>query len=335
MPVVALVHQVAREVWWYEAPLPAALLGRFVLERHWLRRYRHTAVLTVSESSRQSLADFGLHRVSIVPEGVDVTPRTTHPAKAAEPTLVFCGRMVRSKRPQHAIAAFTAVRERFPDARLVLIGTGPLEARLRKRAPDGVEFVGRVSQDRKYELMARAHAIVATSVREGWGLVVSEAAALGTASVAYDVAGLRDSVAAAGGWLSRPAPDALGDLIGDLLPMLVADPPAPRPWGGAASWDDVADAFLAHARAAVGLCRSPVTDELDSVGPLAVGGTQPMNAESNPRQLRRTDEERRPHARRVPREPGRAGSSVPSRSSSSTTAPPTTPSTSREVTATS
>src|SRR5439155_13865301 len=69
VPVVALVHQVAREVWWYEAPLPVAVLGGFVFERHWLRRYRHTAVLTVSESSRQSLADFGLHRVSIVPEG--------------------------------------------------------------------------------------------------------------------------------------------------------------------------------------------------------------------------------------------------------------------------
>src|SRR5205814_513562 len=133
-------------------------------------------------------------------EGVDIAPGTTRPAKAAEPTLVFCGRLVRSKRPHQAIAAFTATRDRFPDARLVLIGTGPMEDRLRKHAPAGVEFVGRVSQDRKYELMARAHAIVATSVREGWGLIVSEAAALGTPAITYDVAGLRDSVAAAGGW---------------------------------------------------------------------------------------------------------------------------------------
>src|SRR5204863_3055881 len=113
----------------------------------------------------------------------------------------------------------------------------PMEDRLRKHAPAGVEFVGRVSQDRKYELMARAHAIVATSVREGWGLIVSEAAALGTPAITYDVAGLRDSVAAAGGWLSRPNPDALGDMIGAVLPTLVAEPPESRLWGGAACWE--------------------------------------------------------------------------------------------------
>ena len=57
--------------------------------------------------------------------------------------------------------------------------------------------------------MARAHVHVATSVREGWGLVVSEAAALGTPTVAYDVPGLRDSTRAAGGVVVPPTPDAL------------------------------------------------------------------------------------------------------------------------------
>ena len=101
-------------------------------------------------------------------------------------------------------------------------------------------------------------------MREGWGLIVSEAAALGTPAITYDVAGLRDSVAAAGGWLSRPNPDALGDMIGAVLPTLVAEPPEPRPWGGAASWDHVADAVLERARAAAGLCRRAATDDVDA-----------------------------------------------------------------------
>ena len=51
-------------------------------------------------------------------------------------------------------------------------------------APEGVEILGRVDEQEKLERMARAHVHVATSSREGWGLVVSEAAALGTPTIA-------------------------------------------------------------------------------------------------------------------------------------------------------
>lgn len=65
---------------------------------------------------------------------------------------------------------------------------------LKKSAPTGVIFFGQVSHDKKLELMRRAHLILVPGVREGWGLVVIEANAMGTPSVAYDVNGLRDSV---------------------------------------------------------------------------------------------------------------------------------------------
>ena len=52
-PVVALIHQVAREVWNYDVPRPLALLGRYVLEPRWLRSYRDVPVLTLSRSSRE------------------------------------------------------------------------------------------------------------------------------------------------------------------------------------------------------------------------------------------------------------------------------------------
>ena len=42
--------------------------------------------------------------------------------------------------------------------------------------------------------MSRAHIILVPGIREGWGLVVTEANAMGTPAVAYDVPGLRDSV---------------------------------------------------------------------------------------------------------------------------------------------
>jgi glycosyltransferase involved in cell wall biosynthesis len=93
--------------------------------------------------------------------------------------------------------------------------------------------------------MATAHALVCTSVREGWGLVVSEAAAVGTGTVAYDVPGLRDSVGATGGTLVAPTPEALGVA---LLPIAYDPASAPRPVAtGTAPFSDVADALLAGA----------------------------------------------------------------------------------------
>jgi hypothetical protein len=69
VPIVAVIHQVAREVWRYESPWPISILGRYLLEPAWLRAYRDVPVVTVSESSRESLAEYGLRRITVVPEG--------------------------------------------------------------------------------------------------------------------------------------------------------------------------------------------------------------------------------------------------------------------------
>jgi len=69
VPIVAVIHQVAREIWRYETPWPISVLGRYLLEPAWLRAYQDVPVVTVSESSRESLAGYGLRRVTVVPEG--------------------------------------------------------------------------------------------------------------------------------------------------------------------------------------------------------------------------------------------------------------------------
>jgi glycosyltransferase involved in cell wall biosynthesis/O-antigen/teichoic acid export membrane protein len=193
VPVVAVIHQVAREVWRYETPWPISVLGRYLLEPAWLRAYRDVPVVTVSESSRESLAEYGLRRVTVVPEGW-VPARPVPVKKEPVPTVVFIGRLSANKRPEHAIRAFGLVRRQLPEAQMWVIGSGPEEARLRKMAGPGVTFLGRVPGYEKRERLGRAHALVATSVREGWGLVVTEAAASGTVAIGYDVAGLRDSI---------------------------------------------------------------------------------------------------------------------------------------------
>lgn len=260
VPVVGLIHQVAEEVWFYEAPLPVALVGRYVLEPRWLAQLRHMPTLTVSESSRRSLERHGINRIDIVPEGIDLPdPAADRPtAKALVPTIAFCGRLVRSKRPDDLIDAFRRLQLDRPEAELVVIGRGPLRDRLEAASPPGVRFADDLDDEGKLREMARAHLLVATSVREGWGLVVSEAATVGTPTLAYDVPGLRDSAGASGGYLCPPDPEALAAHMAALLDRWEHHPPVVDPQGGARSWDDVADAVLSRVAGHAGLdARAP------------------------------------------------------------------------------
>lgn len=237
-PLVALIFQLAREVWFTEVPLPLATLGRYVLEPWWLRAYRHVPALTISESSAASLRQHhGWTDVTVVPVGLEPMVKPDVP-KEERPTVVFLGRLVGMKRPRDAIEAFGRLRSVHPEAQLWMIGTGRLEETLRATAPPGVELLGRVSSEERAERLARAHVLVATSLREGWGLNVSEAGACGTPSIGYAVPGLVDSIAAAGGHVVEPSPDALGQALvrffrGEL---------ALSPRAGTSTWPEVADA---------------------------------------------------------------------------------------------
>lgn len=244
--VVALIHQVAREVWRYEVPWPASVAGRHYFEPRWLKAYRDTPVLTVSESSRDSLFEYGLSDISVVHEGVDPPLDRPLPAKVDAPTLLYVGRLSANKRPDHALEAHARVRGSIPDANLWVVGDGPMRSKLEGRAGAGVTFFGRVDPATKQDLMASAHALVATSVREGWGLIVSEAALLGTRSAGYDVAGLRDSIPAAGGLLTPPDPEGLAQGLVSVLPQwMKEDRPVLAP-AGVVEWREVAREVMAH-----------------------------------------------------------------------------------------
>jgi glycosyltransferase involved in cell wall biosynthesis len=247
-PIVALIHQLAREIWSYETPFPLSTLGRYVLEPWWLRAYRDVPALTVSESSAESLRrHHGWRNVSVIPEGW--TPHSV-PAvtKEEHPTVAFLGRLVAMKRPADALAAFERLRASLADAQLWVMGDGPLLDRLRSRAPAGVEFLGRVPRAELTERLARAHILVATSIREGWGLNVSEAAACGTPSIGYAVPGLLDSVRASGGATVEPTPDALAAALtrffSGSLPL--------RPKVSTVPWPEVAGVVEVELHAAVG-----------------------------------------------------------------------------------
>jgi glycosyltransferase involved in cell wall biosynthesis len=192
--VVSLIHQLAREFWFYEVPFPLSFVGYYFLEPRWLKSIAGVPAVTVSESTRRDLLGFGFRRVFVVSEGLSIEPLDAVPEKEGFPVVLFVGRLKRAKRPDHALETFRFVKERFPRAELWVVGDGYFRRKLERMGFVGVRFFGRVSEGVKCGLLRRGWVLVHPSVREGWGLNVVEAAGFGVPTVAYDVAGLRDSV---------------------------------------------------------------------------------------------------------------------------------------------
>jgi glycosyltransferase involved in cell wall biosynthesis len=192
--IIALIHQLAREYWFYETPFPISYIGYYFLEKKWLKNYVDVPTITVSQSTRQDLMDLGFKEVFIVPEGLNFKPLGKVPEKEPSPVVAYVGRLKKAKRPDHAIEAFKLVKKKVPEVKLWIVGDGYFKSDLEEVGTGGVKFFGGLSDGKRRELVKRAWVLVHPSVREGFGLNVVEANALGTPCVAYDVAGLRDSV---------------------------------------------------------------------------------------------------------------------------------------------
>jgi len=246
--VVALIHQLAREFWFYETKFPINYIGYHFLENKWLKNFRDIPTITVSESTKEDLMALGFERVSIVPEGINFKPLEIFPVKEKYPTFIFVGRLKKAKRPDHAIAAFKIIKESLPDARLWIVGDGYYRKELEKMSGGGVEIFGNVPMKRKLELMSKAHAILVPGVREGWGLVVTEANAMGTPAIGYNIHGLRDSIRdGSTGLLCQPNPEALAERGLELMrnkEMLERLSRNALAWAGEFDWDRSAGVIL-------------------------------------------------------------------------------------------
>ena len=192
-PALVLFHQMIREEWFYEMPFPFSYFCYFY-ENRWLLPYRETSTLTVSPSSKKDLEEIGFKRVRVIPMGISTKPLNEIGQKEDNPTVAFIGRLKRHKLPDHAIKAFQIIKKDIPSAKMWIIGDGYMLNELEQLSTKDVKFFGHVGNKVKYDLLSRAHLVLVPSMREGWGLVVTESNAMGTPVVAYDVNGLRDSV---------------------------------------------------------------------------------------------------------------------------------------------
>ncbi|MDH4230866.1 MAG: glycosyltransferase family 4 protein [Nitrospirota bacterium] len=150
-------------------------------------------------------------RSSVIYNGVELSDIVPEPLSFDPPRIVCIGRLVRKKGFDLAIGAFHAIRARFPQARLTIIGDGPLRAELTQQAAalglsDTVEFMGEVKPEDVCSLLGRSTVAVLPSrhvqekgsdgfmFSEGFPMVALEAALMGRPIIATRVGGLPEAV---------------------------------------------------------------------------------------------------------------------------------------------
>jgi phosphatidylinositol alpha-mannosyltransferase len=152
--------------------------------------------IAVSEAARWTARRFYGGEYRIVPNGVDLSAALTGPKPASdELTLLFLGRAEERKGLPVLLRAFEALRGAGVPARLVVAGATHEEVEPFLLETEGIEVAGRVSEERKWQLLHEADVLCAPSLGgESFGMVLTEAFASGTPVVASNIAGYRDVV---------------------------------------------------------------------------------------------------------------------------------------------
>jgi glycosyltransferase involved in cell wall biosynthesis len=200
-PRLCVLHHVHGEMWRMTLKPAYAAVGDTVERRLAPLVYRGTPVATLSASSREEIIGvLGLPACSVHVVEPGVEPQYTQGGRrAGHPLVVAVGRLVPVKRHDLLFRALAEARRTVPELRAVIVGEGyerpRLEALRRELgAEEWLELRGRVDERAKLALYRSAWVLASASLREGWGMTLTEAAACGTPSVATDIPGHRDAV---------------------------------------------------------------------------------------------------------------------------------------------
>ena len=217
-------------------------LGKFIVRYTRLLLQRiHAVVVILSSQMRGYLAahDFTLPDIQLIPNGVDTTcfnPTHTHPFHAERARTVVCvARLAYQKGIDVLLQAWYLVQQEFPQARLIIVGTGPSRAQLERLAralqiEKSVEFAG-LQHDVPAHLHRGGIAVLASRC-EGMPNAVLEAMACGLACVATRVSGSEDIIEHGVNGLLVKLEDYQG--MAQALLMLLRNPAVAQDFGHAA-----------------------------------------------------------------------------------------------------
>ncbi len=188
-----------------------------------------TAIVAVSDHTRSQLmrhvpAELW-NRLRVIRCGIDLSdfrfqPRPLHDI----PTVLFVGRLATVKGTSLLIDAVARLRAAGRSVRLEIVGGGPLEGELRRRAEglDWVDFMGELHPAQVRERLVEADIFCLPSLDEGIPVSIMEAMAVGTPVVATAVAGVPELAIDRRTALVVPAGNA--DELSIALDRLLDDP---------------------------------------------------------------------------------------------------------------
>lgn len=173
-------------------------------------RMHRSVVSAVSKTAAAAIPDHW-GPVTTVPNAIDVAQYRVDVERMPQ-RVAFLGRDEPRKGLDILLAAWSRIRAAVPDAELVAMGPQ------RETSIDGVTFRGRVDSDEKARLLASSSVFVAPNTGgESFGMVLLEGMAAGCAVVASDIASFQDVIEDNGAVFRNEDPDALAELVVDLL----------------------------------------------------------------------------------------------------------------------
>ncbi|CAB4945761.1 MAG: glycosyltransferase [Actinobacteria bacterium] len=239
----ARAHGIPSLMWAHErvdGVLDAWLPGRWPTRRmadSWNRSTarRFDRVVCSTRYAAEEFERIGCGTVARVALGVDLA--MFHPTRRDEQLrrallgddsgslIVMCSRLSREKRPELAIRAVQALAADGLRTRLVVLGTGPLEQRLRSLAVGiPVTFLGHISErERMADILASADALIAPGPIETFGLAALEGLASGTAVVASAPSALSEIVTTRSGRLVAGTVESFSQALREVLSMPVVE----------------------------------------------------------------------------------------------------------------
>jgi len=219
---------------------------------------RASASIGVSSALAERLQVIGAptSRIHVLRNGVDSDRFAPQPdarqrlGVAGTPLLLSVGNLLPVKRHGLVIHALALLRQTYPQARLAVVGSGPLQAALAAQVTalglaDAVQLVGAVSQSVLAQWYSAADLLVLASSREGWPNVLLEAMACGTPVLASRVGGVPEIVSSdtVGVTAHFDTPAALAEVLSSTLTRCFV-PQEVRQHALGMGWGAVSDAQL-------------------------------------------------------------------------------------------
>lgn len=255
-PLVGIIHHIHGNSLYKEIAAPIAF---YIInqEKKIPKYYNSVPIFTVSESTKKELVEIGQpeNKIDFLYNAIDHELfKSIKVSKSETPLVVYVGRIKRYKNIKNIIESINILKDDIPNLKLVIAGTGDNLTQLKRfteqnKLQKWVEFRGYVSETEKAELLGTAWLFVTTPFKEGWGITVIEANAMGTPAIGSDVPGLRDSIKnnETGILVSPNDPVKLAEEIRSLITnkqRLQNLSDAAKTWSHKFDWDSTANHFL-------------------------------------------------------------------------------------------